>query len=140
MHMLGDPGDMQSDPHYDDVVAEVSQELNETAQALIDQGHPPELICIDPGIGFGKRLEHNLSLLRDGAQLRGPHELALLWGVSRKSMFKELLGQQTTEDRLSGTLAVAAHAHNRGVDLLRVHDVAEHVALFTALKELEREV
>ena len=139
MHMLGEPGDMQSDPQYTDVVAEVSRELNATAQSLIDQGHPPELICVDPGIGFGKLLEHNLALLRDGAQLRGPHGLALLWGVSRKSMFKELLGQERTEDRLSGTLAVAAHAHNRGVDLLRVHDVAEHADLFTALKELGRE-
>ncbi len=140
MHMLGEPGDMQSDPQYTDVVAEVSRELNDTANRLIAAGHPAELICIDPGIGFGKLLEHNLALLRDGAQLRGPHSLALLWGVSRKSMFKELLGQDRTEDRLSGTLAVAAHAYNRGVDLLRVHDVAEHVALFTALKELEREV
>ena len=139
MHMLGEPGDMQTDPHYSDVVAEVSRELNAAAQSLIDQGHPPELICVDPGIGFGKLLEHNLALLRDGAQLRGPHDLALLWGASRKSMFKELLGQERAEDRLSGTLAVAAHAYNRGVDLLRVHDVAEHADLFTALKELQRE-
>ena len=137
MHMLGDPRTMQDEPRYDDVVAEVRDFLVGRAERAADLGVSE--VWIDPGIGFGKLLEHNLALLRDGAQLRGPHGLALLWGVSRKSMFKELLGQERTEDRLSGTLAVAAHAHNRGVDLLRVHDVAEHADLFTALKELGRE-
>jgi dihydropteroate synthase len=138
MHMLGEPGNMQSEPEYADVVSEVSENLLGVATELVNNGHPPELICLDPGIGFGKRLSHNLELLRENSLTRDPR-FPLLWGVSRKSMFNELLGRESTDDRLPGTLAVAAHSMAVGVDILRVHDVAEHHDLLTTLSALKGE-
>lgn len=139
MHMLGEPGNMQNEPDYADVVGEVSANLLAVADKLVAAGHPADLISLDPGIGFGKRLEHNLDLLRSDAGLRGDAEFSLLWGVSRKSMFKELLGRDSTDARLAGTLAVAAHAMAVGVDILRVHDVAEHHDLLSTLVALKGE-
>ncbi len=139
MHMLGEHGNMQNEPDYADVVGEVSANLLAVAEKLVAAGHPADLISLDPGIGFGKRLEHNLDLLRSDANLRGDAEFSLLWGVSRKSMFKELLGRDSTDARLAGTLAVAAHAMAVGVDILRVHDVAEHHDLLSTLAVLKGE-
>ena len=139
MHMLGEPGNMQNEPNYADVVGEVSANLLAVAEKLVAAGHPAGLISLDPGIGFGKRLEHNLDLLRSDANLRGDAEFSLLWGVNRKSMFKELLGRDSTDARLAGTLAVAAHAMAVGVDILRVHDVAEHHDLLSTLAVLKGE-
>ena len=136
MHMQGEPGNMQQNPVYDDVHKEVYDELNETAAALVEGGHEPGLICLDPGIGFGKSLTHNLELLHS----RSDSNYSILWGVSRKSMFDQLLGRTETADRLPGTLAVAAHAMLEGVDILRVHDVQAHADLLTTLATLRPEV
>ncbi|HJL59482.1 MAG TPA: dihydropteroate synthase [Candidatus Thalassarchaeaceae archaeon] len=136
MHMLGEPGNMQNNPQYGNVVAEVSQNLLDTARKLVKAGHPPELICLDPGIGFGKNMQHNIELLANADPLRGPDKFSILWGVSRKSIFQELLKRKNSDARLSGTLGVAAHAMNEGIDLLRVHDVAEHHDLLTTMREL----
>ena len=136
MHMKGEPGTMQNSPKYDDVVSEVSSQLLSRARELVNSGHPVDRICLDPGIGFGKTLEHNLALLRHPMALRGSEEFSILWGVSRKSMFKDLLGRIDTSDRLAGTLGVAAHAQNVGVDILRVHDVEEHADLFRTITTL----
>ena len=136
MHMLGEPGNMQNNPQYGNVVAEVSQNLLDTARKLVEAGHPPELICLDPGIGFGKNMQHNIELLANADPLRGPDKFSILWGVSRKSIFQELLKRKNSDARLSGTLGVAAHAMNEGIDLLRVHDVAEHHDLLTTMREL----
>ena len=136
MHMLGEPGNMQNNPQYDDVVAEVSQNLLETAGRLVEAGHPAELIVLDPGIGFGKNMEHNLELLASAKSFHGNERFSVLWGVSRKSMFRDLLRRETSEARLSGTLGVAAHALNEGIDLLRVHDVSEHHDLLVTMSEL----
>ncbi len=136
MHMLGEPGNMQNNPQYDDVVAEVSQNLLETAERLVDAGHPAELIVLDPGIGFGKNKEHNLELLAGADPLHGKEGFSVLWGVSRKSIFLDLLKRENSNARLYGTLGVAAHALNEGIDLLRVHDVAEHHDLLATMSEL----
>jgi len=136
MHMLGEPKTMQSNPIYSNVVNEVCSELQNKATELIDAGHPPELICLDPGIGFGKTLQHNIDLLKAHELLRGEHNLALLWGVSRKSMIGEITGQERTEDRLFGTLGVAAYAQQENIDWLRVHDVQAHTDLLSVIRKL----
>ena len=138
MHMLGEPGNMQGNPSYQDVVAEVSKSLLSTAQRLIASGHSPALIALDPGIGFGKTLEQNLALLEKSQPLRGDGGFSVLWGVSRKTLFRDLLSRELSEERLAGTLAVAAHAMNQRVDILRVHDVAEHHDLLTVLAKLRK--
>jgi len=137
MHMLGTPDSMQNDPQYGDVVQEISADLNTTAERLVARGHPPELICLDAGIGFGKRLEHNLALLRNSDNLRKKHDFSIMVGASRKSMFKDLLGRESSDERLAGTLGVAAHAMQTGVDILRVHDVVEHADLLNTLAALK---
>ena len=136
MHMQGEPGNMQQNPTYDNVVREVYASLTTTAERLIAKGHDSELICLDPGIGFGKNLTHNLELLHS----RSDSDYSILWGVSRKSMFNQLLGREETDDRLAGTLGVAAHAMLEGVDILRVHDVEAHTDLMTTLATLRPEL
>jgi dihydropteroate synthase len=137
MHMLGEPKTMQSNPTYRDVVGDVSSELLNTAQTLVDAGHDAQKVCLDPGIGFGKTLEHNIDLLKSWQQFRGEHDFSILWGVSRKSMIGQLTGQSSTEDRLFGTLGVAAYAQQAGIDWLRVHDVQAHSDLLRVLQQLD---
>lgn len=137
MHMLGTPSNMQDQPQYGDVVREVAQELGERADALTQRGHDVTLICLDPGIGFGKRLQDNLDLLQDPWALRGESDYSVMWGVSRKSIFRDLLGREDSEDRLSGSLGVAAAGMQMGVDILRVHDVREHADLLNTMAALE---
>jgi len=123
MHMLGTPKTMQQDPHYEDVVREVREFLAERALYAQSQGIPREAIAVDPGIGFGKTVEHNLELLRRLPELV---ELGfpVLVGPSRKSFIGAILGLGV-EERLEGTLAACAVAVVRGADILRVHDVRE---------------
>lgn len=133
MHMQGTPTTMQNEPSYSKCAEEVSQQLLETARALKTAGHPIELIALDPGIGFGKNLDHNIELLQHPDLMRGIEGFAVLWGVSRKSMIGAITGKENPDDRLAGTLGVAAVAHYEGVDLLRVHDVPEHADLLKML-------
>tara|TARA_B100002052_G_scaffold291488_1_gene311561 strand:- start:607 stop:1392 length:786 start_codon:yes stop_codon:yes gene_type:complete len=137
MHMQGDPTNMQNSPQYTDVVQEVSSNLLMKARRLVEQGLPVNRICLDPGIGFGKTLEHNISLLKNSESLRGDEGFSILWGVSRKSMFRDLLGREDTNERLAGTLGVAAYAQSKGIDILRVHDVAEHADVGHTISKLE---
>ena len=125
MHMQGEPGSMQADPRYGDVVAEVRQFLAERVAACNAAGIASDRLVLDPGIGFGKRLEHNLALL---ARLKDLNvgDCPLLVGVSRKSMFGALLGRAVT-DRLAGGLAVATAAVLAGARIVRTHDVAPTV-------------
>ena len=136
MHMLGEPKTMQSNPSYGDVVRDISSELLNTAHQLVDAGHEPNRICLDPGIGFGKTLRHNIELLKGWDSLRGEHNFPILWGVSRKSMIGQLTGHSASEDRLFGTLGVAAYAEKNGIDWLRVHDVQAHTDLLQVLHAL----
>ena len=137
MHMQGLPEDMQDDPAYGDVVAEVRGALEKAAMSLFEAGVDPDVVIADPGIGFGKRLEHNLALLSAGRAIVPDERMRLLWGVSRKSMFHRLLGREDTADRLAGSLGIAAKAAGFDVDIIRVHDVAEHSDLFSAMSALE---
>ena len=125
MHMLGEPGTMQRDPQYDDVVVEVRDFLAQRMAACVAAGIPLERIVLDPGFGFAKTLDHNLSLFR---HLDVLHELGrpLLVGVSRKSMIGQVLGREVHE-RLAGGLALTALAAAKGASIVRVHDVAETV-------------
>lgn len=125
MHMQGQPRTMQHEPRYDDVVAEVRAFLQERIEACVAAGIGRERLVLDPGIGFGKRLEHNLALLAHLPQLAGAG-LPLLIGVSRKSMFQALLGRPL-EQRLAGGLAMATAAILSGASIVRAHDVAETV-------------
>ena len=134
MHMLGEPGNMQDDPQYTNVVDEVNSMLLSKARELVEMGHSMDKIHLDPGIGFGKKLEHNIALLKSSSDLK-PY--SVLWGVSRKTMIGEICSQTDTANRLSGSLAVAAKAFYEGIDIIRVHDVREHVDLFSVLERLE---
>jgi dihydropteroate synthase len=124
MHMRGEPATMQLDPHYDDVVEEVKLFLAERVRLCTDAGIAPERLCVDPGFGFGKRLAHNLQLLRDLAQFE-PLGLPLAVGLSRKSMIAALGGQ--AQERLAGSLALATIAVLHGARIVRAHDVAATV-------------
>ncbi len=122
MHMQGQPRTMQHQPRYKNVVKEVSQFLADGIQMAIACGLPQDLIAIDPGIGFGKSLEHNLELLRDLPKLKSL-KCPILVGVSRKSFIGKLCNQPAPNDRLWGTAAACTIAIAGGADILRVHDV-----------------
>ncbi len=123
MHMPGNPRTMQDDPRYDDVVDDVKAFLVERMVFAVGRGIDEERIWLDPGIGFGKTLEHNLELLRRLGELR---ELGrpLVVGTSRKSFIGKVDGSDV-EDRIGGSIATSVLAVAEGADVLRVHDVAE---------------
>lgn len=123
MHMPGNPRTMQDDPRYDDVVDDVKAFLAERMEFAVGQGIDQERIWLDPGIGFGKTLAHNLELLRRLGELR---ELGrpLVVGTSRKSFIGKVDGSDV-EDRIGGSIATSVLAAAEGADVLRVHDVAE---------------
>ena len=123
MHMLGDPRTMQENPTYEDVVDEVKAFLAERVDAAITAGVAEERIWVDPGIGFGKTLEHNLELLRRLGELRGLGRPVVV-GSSRKSFIGAITGREV-EDRLGGTVASNVLAVLAGADVVRVHDVLE---------------
>ena len=137
MHMQGLPENMQNNPSYGDVVSEVREILGITAQKLVDLGLNPDMIVTDPGIGFGKLLEHNLSLLTAGKEISPRQDMPLMWGVSRKRMFADLIGRSASEERLAGSLGIAAMAPSKGVDIIRVHDVREHADLYATMRAIE---
>ncbi len=122
MHMRGDPRTMQIDPRYDDVVSEVRAFLEERMEYAIAAGIPAERILLDPGIGFGKTIEHNLELVRrlDELVTIGP---PVVIGTSRKSFLGKLTGRDV-DHRLPGTIASCVLAYERGAKVFRVHDVA----------------
>ena len=121
MHMQGEPRTMQQAPRYGDVVREVREFLEQRAAACVAAGIPREKIVLDPGFGFGKTLEHNLQLLGAVTEL-AETGLPVLVGVSRKSMFGQLLGRPVGE-RAAGALAAAALAAWQGARIVRTHDV-----------------
>jgi len=126
MHMQGTPRTMQADPRYGDVVAEVRAFFEERLATLAAAGLDPATLCFDPGIGFGKTLEHNLALLRHLGGL-SPAGRPLLLGVSRKSFIGKLLGTPAVEDRNWPTVALTAYGRDLGVRLHRVHEVKPNV-------------
>ncbi|MGH3032015.1 MAG: dihydropteroate synthase [Gaiellaceae bacterium] len=138
MHMLGEPRTMQDDPRYDDVVADVCAFLEERLAFAVAAGIPEERVCLDPGIGFGKAVEHNLELLARLDELVALGRPVLV-GASRKRFLGRLLGDP---DALTGpvaaSVAVAVLAYERGASLFRVHDVREHVEALAAARSVHR--
>jgi dihydropteroate synthase len=130
MHMLGEPRTMQANPHYDDVVNEVKAFLEERMTLAIRSGVEENRILLDPGIGFGKTLQHNLELLRRVDELVAIGR-PLVIGTSRKSFLGRITGRSEPGERLPGTIATNVMAYERGARVFRVHDVA---AVHDALK------
>ncbi|MEC4721079.1 dihydropteroate synthase [Noviherbaspirillum sp. CPCC 100848] len=126
MHMQRDPQTMQKEPHYADVTGEVIEFLRERIHALSGAGIVHERMCIDPGFGFGKTLQHNLTLLKDLGRMAQELEMPVLAGLSRKSMIGAITGKPV-EQRLGGSIAAALSAVEHGARIVRVHDVAATV-------------
>ncbi len=126
MHMQGQPQSMQQSPHYDDVVAEVGEWLRDRSARAIAAGVAAERICIDPGYGFGKTAQHNLTLLARQQELQQATGFPLLAGLSRKSTIGLITGKPV-EHRMAGSVAAALMAIDHGASIVRVHDVAETV-------------
>jgi len=126
MHMQGTPPTMQIQPRYTDVVAEISEFFRQQFARAIGLNIDPMAIAFDPGIGFGKTLEHNLELLAQLERMR-VQDRALVVGVSRKSFLGKLIGSPETRDRLIPGLALTSLLRARGADVFRVHDVRENV-------------
>lgn len=133
MHMQGTPQTMQIEPRYNDVVAEVADFFRQQYACAIGYNIEPMAIAFDPGIGFGKTLEHNLELLARLEQLRC-HDRPLVIGVSRKSFLAKLIGSREMTERLAPGVALTALLRARGAEVFRVHDVRENV---TALRVSE---
>ncbi len=139
-HCRGTPETMQQSPQYDDVLAEVGSELEASVQRALAAGIPRDRLCVDPGIGFGKRLEHNLALLANAGTLRAQLGLPLLVGPSRKSFLGTLTGDPPAA-RDAASHAACAVAIFAGADAVRVHDAAgaaRAAAVALALREARR--
>jgi len=124
MHILGTPKNMQSNPEYQDVMADICRFLRGRLEALAEAGVDEKLLIVDPGIGFGKAVEHNLEILRRLAELRSIGR-PILVGTSRKATIGQVLGGLMPGDRLEGTAATVALSIANGADIVRVHDVRE---------------
>jgi dihydropteroate synthase len=134
MHMQGEPRTMQASPTYDDVVSEVSAFLEDRLLFAVAAGVAEERICLDPGIGFGKTVQHNFELIRRLGELTALGR-PLVVGVSRKRSLGRILGDpDATTGPLSASIAAAVAAYERGATILRAHDVREHVEALTAAK------
>ena len=129
MHMQGEPRTMQLDPTYDDVVSEVKSFLEERLAFAVSQGIDERLVCLDPGIGFGKTPDHNFELVRRLDELAAIGR-PLLVGLSRKSSLGQLTGSRV--GTVAASVGAAVAAFERGATILRAHDVREHVEALTA--------
>jgi dihydropteroate synthase len=138
MHMRGTPRTMQQRPRYRDVVSEVARFLRQAARQAVQAGIARERIWLDPGLGFGKTLAHNLQLM---AELKRLTSLGfpLVLGASRKSFLGQVMNAPDPGGRLAGSLACAATAFAQGVRMVRVHDVAETVQLVRVLSAIEQQ-
>ena len=123
MHMQGTPENMQIDPSYDNVIGEVSEFLNKKILDSIESGILKESIIIDPGIGFGKNINQNLTLLKNLDKFTKVHPTLI--GLSRKSFIGKIIGEKDPKDRLAGSLGATAFSIIQGAHILRVHDVKE---------------
>ena len=134
MHMQGEPRTMQAEPRYDDVVSEVAAFLEERLAFAVGAGIREELVCLDPGIGFGKTVEHNFELLRRLDELTALGRPILI-GFSRKSSLGKLLGDpDATTGSVAARVGAAVAAYERGATILRAHDVREHVEALAAAR------
>jgi dihydropteroate synthase len=134
MHMQGTPQTMQANPHYANVVTEVADFFRQQYARALESGIDSMAIAFDPGIGFGKTVEHNLKLLANLSLLR-VRDRPIVVGVSRKSFLGKMIGSTEMSDRFAPTIAFSAMLRERGANVLRVHDVKENAA---ALRVTER--
>jgi dihydropteroate synthase len=142
MHMQGEPGTMQQNPTYTDVVAEINKFLLDAAEACEQSGIKQNAIVIDPGIGFGKTMEHNLEILHRLPELTGG-DYPVMVGLSRKAMIGKLTGRQNPQERLWGTMGGVLAAVAGGACLIRVHDVlpvVEALQVFSAIQSFASEI
>jgi dihydropteroate synthase len=140
MHMLGEPRTMQEDPRYDDVVSDVKAFLEDRLEFALAEGIAEERVWLDPGIGFGKTVEHNLELLRRLDEIVAIGRPVVV-GTSRKSFLGKLAGGRDERSRLPGTIATNVLALERGASVFRVHDVAQNAdALAVAAATVRRDV
>jgi dihydropteroate synthase len=135
MHMQGTPRTMQAAPHYDDVVQDVANFFRQQYDRALECGVDAMAMAFDPGIGFGKTVEHNLALLANLERLRIA-DRPLVIGVSRKSSLAKMIGSNAMEDRLAPTIAFTALLRERGANVLRVHNVKENVAALRVTEAL----
>lgn len=138
MHMQGTPATMQDNPHYDDALAEVAAQLAARAKAVSRRGISSAKIILDPGIGFGKRLEDNVRLIRGIPKLMSLGYPVLI-GLSRKGFLGAITGRKQADMRLAATIAANAYALLAGADILRVHDVRETVDMKRVLRAIGAE-
>lgn len=142
MHMQGTPANMQADPQYEDVIRELIEYFDDRIRYAVSEGIPEDKIIIDPGIGFGKKLNHNRAIIKYLSSFK-KYGLPILIGVSRKSMIGLLLGDGDdpskipSSERLYGTLGAHALAYVNGAEIFRVHDVREHAEVFKVLKAIK---
>lgn len=139
MHMQGTPETMQDNPTYDDAVLDILDYMRGRLEALEEAGLARSRICVDPGIGFGKNLDHNLRIL-SGIDAFHALGVPLLLGVSRKSFISKIDRDVPAKDRVAGSIAAAIAGWDRGVQIFRVHDVAETrqaLAVWQAIEEAE---
>jgi dihydropteroate synthase len=136
MHMLGEPRTMQDDPVYEDVVSDVKRFLTERLEFAVAAGVREELVCLDPGIGFGKTVAHNFELLRRLDELTAIGRPVLV-GASRKSSLGRILGDpEARTGSTAASVGAAVSAYGRGATILRVHDVRDHVEALAAAREV----
>jgi len=136
MHMRGTPKTMQKQVHYKNTISEILRELQASISAAMGAGIAPELIIVDPGIGFGKRIQDNLRLIRELASLKALN-FPILIGLSRKSFIGEIL-DRPVERRLIGTITANTLAIINGANIIRVHDVAEAVEMVKIIDSVRR--
>ena len=137
MHMQGAPQTMQANPQYDDIVGEVTRFLSDRSERAEQAGVKADKIWVDPGIGFGKTLEHNLALMRALPQIRAETGRKVAFGASRKSFIHRIDARaEAATDRLGGSLAAALWAARAGAGVIRVHDVAETVQALSVQRAL----
>lgn len=137
MHSQGNPKTMQKNPRYHDVISDLKRYFKNQVELALDAGL--KSLILDPGIGFGKTLEHNLNIIANLDKFTG-FDYPLMVGASRKSMIGELLNGRPVDERLTGTIAVHYHCLMKGAKLLRVHDVKEakdSIRIFNAVKAAE---
>ncbi len=137
MHMQGNPETMQENPSYKNVTSEIHAFFRERLTTLTALGISPDRLCFDPGIGFGKSLEHNLELLRNIEHL-APPDTPLLLGISRKSFLAKTTSASITADRDAPTAALTALTRTKGIMLHRVHAVKENLAALRIAEALEK--
>jgi dihydropteroate synthase len=135
MHMQGTPPTMQLAPSYADVVSDVADFFRQQYACALECGIDAMSIAFDPGIGFGKTLEHNLELLGNLERLR-LDDRPLVVGASRKSFLGKLIGSSSMSDRLAPTLALTALLRARGAEIFRVHDIKENVAALRVVEAI----